>query len=320
MISATLGIIRLFISDSPRGPRVPLTVLYFTGWCRSGSTVLGNVLAEVPGTVHVGELRYLWLNGVLGAGSNDHCGCGLALTDCPLWARVLETVRPPGRTLADHAADVVSWQSKCRTRHTWRVRRRPPGNGWPATLAATYRAIAEATGAQVIVDSSKFASDAALLLHVPGIRPAYVQLVRDPHGVAWSWLQPKQYTGRRGALNSTYYWTAFNLAAEAVGRARRDAMLRLRYEDLARDPHGAVNRVLALIGRGDADNPVAEDGTVELGDNHTVTGNPNRFARGRITITEDLRWRSKLSAPRRAAVTAMALPLLKRYGYLAERP
>ena len=26
---------------------MPLTVLYFTGWCRSGSTVLGNVLAAV---------------------------------------------------------------------------------------------------------------------------------------------------------------------------------------------------------------------------------------------------------------------------------
>ena len=50
-----------------------LTVLYVSGWCRSGSTVLGNVLAEVPGFFHAGELRYLWLNGVLGSGSNRRC-------------------------------------------------------------------------------------------------------------------------------------------------------------------------------------------------------------------------------------------------------
>ena len=40
------------------GVAVSLTVLYITGWCRSGSTVLGNVLAEVPGVVHVGELPH----------------------------------------------------------------------------------------------------------------------------------------------------------------------------------------------------------------------------------------------------------------------
>ena len=50
---------------------------------------------------------------------------------------------------------------------------------WPATLAATYRAIAARTGARVIVDSSKFASDAALLPRT-GITPAYVHLIRDP--------------------------------------------------------------------------------------------------------------------------------------------
>lgn len=292
-----------------------LTVLYITGWCRSGSTVLGNVLAEVPGVVHVGELRFLWLNGVLGAGSNAQCGCGLPLGGCGLWAKVLSAVRPADRTPGEHAAEVVSWQRRCRTRHTWNVLRRPPSNGWADTLALTYQAIAEQTGAEVIVDSSKFASDAALLTHLPGIRPVYVQLVRDPRAVAWSWLQPKRYTGRRGVFDSTWHWAGFNLAAEAVGRARRDVSLTLRYEDFTRAPRAAVARVLELAGKGGVANPVAADGTVELGGNHTVTGNPNRFERGRIAVTEDLRWPSKLSARDRAVITAMALPLLRRYGY-----
>ncbi|MGH3381141.1 MAG: sulfotransferase [Actinoallomurus sp.] len=305
-----------------------LTVLYITGWCRSGSTVLGNVLAEVPGVVHVGELRFLWLNGVSGQGSNSQCGCGRALTECELWAEVLQTVRPGDRTLAEHAADVVSWQAACRTRHTWRVLREPPRNPWPRTLAATYRAIAGRTGANVIVDSSKFASDAALLSHLPGIRPVYVQLIRDPRAVAWSWLQPKRYTGRRGALDSTWHWTGFNLAAEAVGRSRPDASLTLRYEDLTRHPRAAVAGVLELIGMSGADdptgpvdlvNPVTADGTVVLGGNHTVTGNPNRFERGPTAITEDLRWPAGLPARDRALTTALALPLMRRYGY-ARRP
>ncbi|MGH3390030.1 MAG: sulfotransferase [Actinomadura sp.] len=293
---------------------MPLTVLYVTGWCRSGSTVLGNVLAEAADVVHVGELRFLWRNGVLGTGSNGRCGCGRGLPECPLWSTVLEAARPAGRTLAGHAADVVSWQDACRTRHTWRVLRRPPRNGWPGTLAATYRAIAAATGARVIVDSSKYASDAALLPHLDGVRPAYVHLVRDPRAVAWSWLQPKDYTGRRSALNSTLHWAGFNLAAEAVGRARPADSVHLRYEDLVRGPRAAVGRILELIGH-PGPNPMAEDRTVELGGNHTVTGNPNRFERGRITIDEDRRWHAALPRAQRATTTLMALPLLRRYGY-----
>ncbi|WP_279581096.1 hypothetical protein [Fodinicola feengrottensis] len=147
-----------------------LTVLFVTGWCRSGSTVFGNVLAEIPGVFHAGELRYLWQNGVLGTGSNRRCGCGVDLVDCPLWSKVADAGRPADRTLIEHATDVVGWQRDCRTRHTGRVLRRPPANGWPQTLLATYRAIADQTGASVIVDSSKYASDAALATHLDEIQ------------------------------------------------------------------------------------------------------------------------------------------------------
>ncbi|MBO2445654.1 sulfotransferase [Actinomadura barringtoniae] len=295
-----------------------MKVLYITGWCRSGSTMLGNVLAEAPDIVHVGELRFLWLNGVLGSGSNSRCGCGENHRQCPFWSEVLEEVlekaRPAGRSLEEHAAEVVAWQEACRTRHTWKVLREPPGNGWPETLAAAYHAIARVTGARVIVDSSKFASDAALLSALPGIEGRYVHLVRDPRAVAWSWLRPKDYTGQRSTVNSTANWTVFNLAAEAVGRAHRTDSLRLRYESLVRDPRAALDDVLSLVGH-EGPNPVAADGTVELGGNHTVTGNPNRFGRGRTPIEEDRRWHAALPRRQRSAATLLALPLLHRYGY-----
>ncbi|MGA8114203.1 MAG: sulfotransferase [Actinocatenispora sp.] len=296
-----------------------VVVLSVTGWCRSGSTVLGNVLGEVPGVFHAGELRYLWRNGVLGTGSNRDCGCGSPLLDCPLWSKVLEQCRPSGRTLVEHATDVVRAQAAYRTRHTRRTLRRPVANGWPDTLAAVYRAIATQTGARVIVDSSKYPADSALLRHLDDVEPAYLQLVRDPRGVAQSWLSPKDYTGRRGVLNSTWYWLGFNLAAEAVARSEPSRTLRIRYEDLTRDPRRSIGRALRLVGLSDADNPVAEDGSVQLDGNHTVTGNPNRFERGTTVLTEDRRWHNRLSRPHRIATTALALPLLGRYGY-SRRP
>jgi hypothetical protein len=302
----------------------PLTVLHVTGWCRSGSTLLGNALNEVEGVVHVGELHYLWRNGVLRAGSISSCGCGRELTECPLWSRVLATELGGRGTLLDLAPDIVRWQdARFRTRHTWRLLRRPGGDaaraGYLAVMAAVYRAIQAATGARVIVDSSKYASEAAALRWLDGVTPRALHMVRDPRAVAGSWRREKAYIGRRGALDSTWYWIGFNLAAEAVARRLPGASARLRYEDFTADPEGSVRRVLELVGEPADRSPVA--GTrVRLGGNHTVTGNPDRFLTGDVTIREDDAWRRRL--PRRVAleVTAMALPWLRRYGYEAFPP
>jgi hypothetical protein len=40
----------------------PVKVLSINGWCRNGSTIIGNLLNEVDGFFHVGELHFLWKN------------------------------------------------------------------------------------------------------------------------------------------------------------------------------------------------------------------------------------------------------------------
>ena len=298
----------------------PLTVLHVTGWCRSGSTLLGNVLNEIDGVVHVGELHYLWRNGVLRAGSNSSCGCRRELVDCPLWSSVLAAEVGERGSLRALAPDIVRWQdARFRTRHTRRLLRSrgddEATHGYLAAMAATYRAIQAATGARLIVDSSKFAAEAAALRHLEGVRPLALHMVRDPRAVAWSWHREKAYIGRRGALDSTWYWIGFNLAAEAVGRALPGASLLLRYEDFTADPEGSVRRLLELAGE-PADRSPVRGRQVTLGGNHTVTGNPDRFLSGPVEVRAgDGAWRSRL--PRRAALaaTALALPWLRRYGY-----
>lgn len=59
--------------------------------------------------------------------------------------------------------------------------------------------------------------------------------------------------------------------------------------------------------------------TVELGLDHTVSGNRNRFETGEVAIRLDDAWRRGLSPRRRAVVTALTLPLLRRYGYELRR-
>ncbi|HEY6175374.1 MAG TPA: hypothetical protein VIX73_13045, partial [Kofleriaceae bacterium] len=79
----------------------PVKVLSINGWCRNGSTIIGNLLNEVDGFFHVGELHFLWKN-AYGDGSNTRCGCGLDLVRCPIWSRVLEAELPSGASARAH--------------------------------------------------------------------------------------------------------------------------------------------------------------------------------------------------------------------------
>jgi hypothetical protein len=61
----------------------------------------------------------------------------------------------------------------------------------------------------------------------------------------------------------------------------------------------------------DGDEPYADLTTA-----HTASGNPMRFTTGRLAIRGDDRWRSAMSRQDQRLVTALTLPLLRRYGYL----
>jgi hypothetical protein len=296
-----------------------LQVLCITGWCRNGSTIIGNILNEVPGFFHVGEVHFLWKNAA-GRGSNPWCGCGQALAACPVWSEILPLGRPAGVSAEDHADAVVRRQQACvRTRHTWRVLRRglrgEEIREHAALMTQVYHALAGVTGARVIVDTTKIPGEAALLPYLEAVTPAYVHLVRDPRATAHSWARPKQYIHSMPAWKSTAYWVGFNLASGAVTRRHRERSLLLRYEDFVADPGATVGALLELCGADPAANPV-RDRAVELHGNHTVTGNPDRFRTGSTVIGEDDDgWRSGLPARARLAATALSWPLLRRYGY-----
>ena len=297
----------------------PLKVLCITGWCRNGSTIIGNILNEIPGFFHVGELHFLWKNAA-GKGSNTWCGCSTPLTECSIWSEILPLDRPAGVSAPDHADAVVRRQLACvRTRHTWRVLRRGLHGDeireHAALMTRTYHAIAGRTGARVIVDTTKIPGEAALLAHLEGVTPYYVHLVRDPRAVAESWRLPKQYAYVMSSAKSTAYWLGFNLASQAITRRYSERSLFLRYEEFIADPARTMDALLRLCGEESAANPL-QGRTIELHTNHTVTGNPDRFRTGATVIRDrDDFWKNGLSLGARLAAVAISWPLFRRYGY-----
>lgn len=297
----------------------PLTVLSVTGWCRNGSTIIGNVLNEVPGFFHVGELHFLWKNGT-GRGANNRCGCGLPLTQCAIWSRILPVGRPDGVTAAAHADTVIARQrAYVRTRHTWRVLRRglycDGIRAHAELMTRVYHAVAGVTGARVLVDTNKIPGETTVLPHLAGITPYYVHLVRDPRAVAGSWHQPKDYAYVMSATTSTAYWHGFNLAAAAITRRYPRRSLTVRYEEFIADPAATLAAILRLCGAGSSAVPL-RGRSIDLGVNHTVTGNPDRFRHGPTLIRDtDDSWRTGLPASARLAASAVSWPLFWRYGY-----
>lgn len=309
------------------GPRPK--VVYILGGTRSGTTMLDLLLGQLPGYVSTGELRRIWERGIL---QGRRCGCGRPLPACSLWSSVLQRIHGTA-DLHEVAKNVLLTQrAVLRTRHT-------PGllfraceavatsavSSYGTLLTRLYAAIAEATGAMVVVDSSKLPSDAALLGRLPDVNVRFVHLVRDPRAVAWSWQrrqpEPDHPAGvempRHGLLWTAVNWVAPNLGAELI-RMRCDRTVRMRYEDFARSPAEALACITTFVGEPRSVGWL-RDGTAELNPTHTVGGNPVRFTKDHIDIRPDDEWKTRLPGRDWWLVTALASPLLRRYGYPIRR-
>jgi hypothetical protein len=307
-------------------------VLYVLGIYHSGTTLLSNLAGQLDGFSCVGELRSVWRKSAL---PNARCGCGLRLSECTVWSSILKSALGEGKEREALAREMSQRQREAvHEFHTWsrvpgllrlRGEELPEGTSlacYARGLARMYRAVAEETGAEVIIDSSKEPTDAALLLLMPEIETTFVQIVRDPRGVVYSLLRVRA-DGRPMAgcrlFHSTYAalsWSAGNMAGTAVRRAAGPGRSMLvRYEDLVSRPGETIQAIAELAGKPHGLAAFPEPDKVYMQPVHTIGGNNNRFRTGALQLREDITWRSKLHPLDRSAITAVCAPLMTRYGY-----
>lgn len=313
------------------GSAAPLKVLSVAGAGRSGTTVLASILDGLDGFVSAGELRRLWERGVV---EQRPCGCGEIPIRCPVWSPVVaRTVSSGGSRPSDETLrQIIAAQHEVSNlRHRRRVLRSARGGDadWAAlgrvrtAMGVACTALAETTGAHVIVDTSKRAQDAAVLAALPGAEHYVLHLVRDPRAVVHSWRRPKSFstagttrTMQTRRLPSTVRrWIENCLGTEMLLRqVPRSRWLRMRYEDFSRDPRAAVEAIMGLLGES-ATVPFETDNTVRLLPNHIVAGNPSRFTTGSVRIRADEEWRVGMRRRDQVLVELVTKPLMLRYGY-----
>jgi len=303
------------------------TVIYILGTTRCGSTVLSNLLGQVDGLVHVGELGQIWDEGFQ---RNFRCGCGSAFRACPFWSRVFE-IGFDGADRVDPARLLSVIRRSARMRHAVRLATaagresilRETGE-YTDVMSRLYRAIAEVGSARIVVDSSKTPMLAWLAAHHPEIDLRGLHVTRDPRAVAYSWQRKKfdpakaREMGQETAFRTAISWMALNgVAATLWDRGSPGpSYLQVRYEDFADRPRAVLDRILAWCGEPPSpEGLVGADGVFTAVPAHTIAGNPMRFAKGSSRIVADREWQAHIPRWDRLVIEGLTWPLLSRFGY-----
>lgn len=302
-------------------------VLFIAGAMRSGTTLLGDLLGQVPGLVHIGELAFLWDHGF----RHDFlCGCGVPFSQCELWTRVVRaSFDDPSRIDVDRMDSLARRFGRATSMlllasENGRERVREAMREHTAAMARVYRSILDATGARMVVDSSKRPMFAWLAAQHPAIDLRVVYMARDPRAVAYSRQRPKynpdkqRNMGGGGPLSTSVAWLSRSSFAAALWDrpGGQVPFYRLRYEDLAAAPRPVLDGVTAWLGMdGGSAGVIAEDGSYLATPHHAIAGNPARFKRGRVQIRLDAEWQERSSSWNNLLVSTLTWPMLARQGY-----
>lgn len=299
-------------------------ILYIAGNGRSGSTIIDQILGQIPGWFTVGELADFWQRGPL-----QLCGCGRVLKDCDFWRQVFMDAFHDTPDRFDFAA-VWALRNRCaRSRHLFLLtnslmRRfvKPSLDTYIDLTTRLYQAVIAITGATVVVDSSKLASHAYVLEQTGAADLFVIHLVRDPRGVAYSWLKNRRHRNpaigefdnwhpARTSLN----WVYTNGAIKRLWGSTKGRYLALRYEDFIARPEESVRRIVQFVGQPATPLPFLSHHTVSLAPTHGVSGNVVRFDTGPVQLTLDDKWRTGMKPLHKLLVTTLTAGILPRFGY-----
>lgn len=242
-----------------------IKIIYLLGLGHSGTTLLGRLLGAHSQVVATGGTK----NIPLFVHGRKSCSCGATTPDeCPFWSRVEQALQSRRRSLATLES---GYDSQRRLDHQ--------------ALTDYYAAVLEASGARVIVDTSRRRTYLSQLEKNPDLELIPVHLFKDPRGQHSS-------SKRKGRSLAHTIWTYAMRGRRVRGmHPRGRPVLHLSYEALCSDPQGQLSRVMPAAGLEFQERQLTEFGTNE---SHILGGNRQRADKS-STIRLDESWRRRLS-------------------------
>ena len=254
------------------------------------------------------------------------CACGRSIQTCEFWSRIArslpaarcrrsQTLLPTVPSLVASgplnraAAGAFAVLSLLCGTWVWRPVRASL-NEFLETYLAFCRLVCSLHGTAILVDGEKSLLKALVMRSLAGRRVRLIHLVRDPRGYLNSCRKYRRIPLEQCARE----WCSAHRRMSAAGRLFfRHDYYRLRYEDLCRDPDGAMNGLFRFWGI-DAE-PVCRPARQTA--KHHLMGNKMLFDfDGNVRL--DTAWRENLSLPEQQSMLSRAAPLAARLGYLPD--
>ncbi|MFC1531521.1 sulfotransferase [Gemmatimonadota bacterium] len=303
-----------------------IRIVYIMGYGRSGSTLLDVMLGCHADITGVGEISYLseWL------ADNKQCACHYSIRECDFWSRVFsESNLSLGEESLSREVD--------RSVESRRALPRLLAGRLPENMVARYRrsqaalfaAVASVAENRVIVDSSKSVhrtdGRALALQRYTDLDVRVIHLVRDARAVTWSALKGPGGSEKLGytrvlppllrGLWVVADWTITNLVCLVLARRLTPrSVIRVRYEDLVRNPRSELARIGAFVGVNLTDVSEMISLGQPLSPGHNVGGN-RLTSTSAIRLKEDREWQDKLPWIYRGFYWLLAWPVAGRLGY-----
>lgn len=293
-------------------------IIYIAGYGRSGSTVVDIMLGMHPEIFGSGEIaamtRHVWKE-------NEYCACGARLKDCDVWAPVME------RWTADY--DLDDYFSLQRTFEPLYAPARMIGgkkrDAFVTQTRSLFSAIRAESGLPIILDSSKAPGRALALALDPEVDLRVIHLVRDARAVAHAMGRALPVDVAKGvqkkivprpAIRTALRWRMYNSVVEKLrARLPSDHSVRVRYEDLTRDPGTELKRISDAVGvdLSAIAKRISEGAKIEPA--HQMAGSRLRM-KGPMALRYDSAWEGEMPNAARKQVEMVAGAQLRRYRYL----
>lgn len=257
-----------------------MRVIYIAGTSHSGSTLLDLMLNAHPEIFAGGEILKLNRQLKIKDPRRDiyaPCACGApSLWQCPFWSRVDARVRATaGKPLIE--LDMLDYSERDGTR---------------ASNAVMFKTVAEISGKNFVVDSSKLPKRLSYLMSLEDLDVYPVHLIREPKG------QIHSVRRKHGGLVKHIF--RYELVHAQISRLLKAVPHSVvRYEDLVSDPEAALNSVLDPLGLSFDPRQLAWASA----EKHEVAGNHMRFDASSALVLDNS-WRDGLSAVQKFAIDA----------------
>jgi hypothetical protein len=287
-------------------------VVYIMGDGRSGSTVTGIILGNHPAISSNGEL-HKWAR-YRGHPKRDND----KEEDLRFWAEVRKCYRSQGlSTDFSHLQNVQGEVENYGRFPKLLLHRVSPEvcAEYCTHVGGVFKAISAVSRRDIIVDEAKRPARGLALLRCPGCNVRIIHLVRDPRGVVWSQGKRTVEHKFKSPLVAALHYSSKNLMSLLVQLfAPRGRVLRVRYEDLVRQPADQLKRIGQFLGL--SMEPVIDkiDAGEPLQVPYLLDGNRIRREK-EIQLRFDDTWRKQQSLGNRLVAILFTFPFFVLFGY-----